>query len=249
MSISARVIRPLTSNIVRVLPCTATHLHQHRRINAYHSDSYPEPPSYAPAETAILSAALSRVPAHGFTQRSLQLGAQDAGYLSISTNLLPRGVFELVLYHLVRQRETLQDVVNTEALTGEGRPLKEIWEERKIGVGGRVRGLVLERLKGNVESGVVGRWQEVCTSIAIGLYGPYINTGIGARNNGPTNLHPTLYHRTVETRRRDMVPIWRHRARYELVHETRLIKCYIRCYGGVSDPGPKYRVQGYDKVS
>jgi ubiquinone biosynthesis protein COQ9 len=82
--------------------------------------------------------------------------------LSISTNLLPRGVFELVLYHLVRQREGLKEKVEGESLTGEGKSLREAWEERKVGIGGRVRGLVLERLRGNVESDVVRRWQEVC---------------------------------------------------------------------------------------
>lgn len=131
-------------------------------MSPFHSEAYPEPPSYAPAEAQILSAALSRVPTHGFTEQTLQLGAQDAGYLSISTNLLPRGVFELVLYHLVRQREALKDRIED---GGEGKRLRDVWEERKVGFGGRVRGLVLERLKGNVESGVVGKWQEVCSTI------------------------------------------------------------------------------------
>jgi ubiquinone biosynthesis protein COQ9 len=72
---------------------------------------------------------------------------------------LPRGIFELVLYHLVRQREALKDRIDGGV---EGKRLKDVWEERRVGVGGRVRGLVLERLRGNVESGVVGKWQEVC---------------------------------------------------------------------------------------
>lgn len=31
-----------------------------------------------------------------------------------------------------------------------------------MGVGARVKALVLERLRANAERGVVGRWQEVC---------------------------------------------------------------------------------------
>ena len=159
MSLSSRAVRPLTRNALRAsCQCAAIY---HHRISSYHSDAYPEPPSYAPAESQILSAALARVPAHGFSERSLQLGAQDAGYLSISTNLLPRGVYELVLYHLVRQREGLKERIDAGE---EGKTLRSVWEERKVGVGGRVRGLVLERLKGNVETGIVGRWQEVCLS-------------------------------------------------------------------------------------
>lgn len=43
----------------------------------------------------------------------------------------------------------------------DGKSLREVWEQGRMGVGARVRGLVLERLRGNVDSGVVGRWQEV----------------------------------------------------------------------------------------
>ena len=167
MSLPARAVRPLARTALRASSASAPISHQ--RINSYHSDAYPEPPSYAPAESQILSAALSRVPAHGFTERSLQLGAQDAGYLSISTNLLPRGVFELVLYHLVRQREGLKERIDKD-VEGEGKTLRTLWEERKVGVGGRVRALVLERLKGNVEAGVVGRWQEVLFPLPSFLY-------------------------------------------------------------------------------
>jgi hypothetical protein len=55
-----------------------------------------------------------------------------------------------------------------------GRSWRRRWEEGKVGVGGRVRSLVLERLRMNAEAGVVGRWQEVrkLLSIAIQLYTP-----------------------------------------------------------------------------
>ncbi|KIW05582.1 rpsU-divergently transcribed protein [Verruconis gallopava] len=173
-SLKTRALRTLARNAARTSSstCASMHTHLHQSNHSYHSASYPEPPSYTPAESMILSAALSRVPSHGFTQRSLQLGAQDAGYLTISTNLLPRGVFELVLYHLVLQREGLKDRVDGESSAGEGKSLREVWEQGKVGVGGRVRSLILERLKGNVESGVVGRWQEALAIMAQPSYIP-----------------------------------------------------------------------------
>lgn len=156
MALASRAVRPAMRNAIRA-SCTSS-IHPTQHISSYHSDAYPEPPSHTAAESQILSKALARVPEHGFTDQSLQLGAQDAGYLSISTNLLPRGVFELVLYHLVRQREELKNRLDAGE---EGKTLRSVWDERKVGVGGRVRELVLERLKGNVESGVVNKWQEV----------------------------------------------------------------------------------------
>ena len=120
---------------------------------AYHSYEHTEPPPYRPAESAILAAALARVPTHGFTPQALSLGATDAGYLDISTNLFPRGAFDLVHYHLVTQRLGLKHRL---ALA----PFAEQEQWQAQGVGRRVRGLVLERLRGNVEAGVVGRWQE-----------------------------------------------------------------------------------------
>jgi len=120
----------------------------------YHSYDHPTAPPYPPSETAILSAALKHVPEHGFTQTTIVRGAQDARYLPISTNLFPRGVFDLVQFYLVQKRLGLKDVV-----TGGG--LGKRWEEGRTGIGGRVRGLVLERLRMNSRDGVVGRWQEV----------------------------------------------------------------------------------------
>src|SRR6266480_63701 len=70
----------------------------------YHSYDHPSPPPYPPAETSILSAALSHIPTHGFSDTALVLGARDAGYLPVSVNLLPRGVFELVMFWLVSRR-------------------------------------------------------------------------------------------------------------------------------------------------
>lgn len=97
-----------------------------------------------------MSAAYSHVPNHGFTIDALKLGARDAGYLDASTNLLPRGVYDLVNYHLVTQRLALQNSVQfpEDGATG-----------KKLGVGAKVRTLTLARLRANEP--VIHRWQEV----------------------------------------------------------------------------------------
>ncbi len=112
----------------------------------YSYESEPEPP-YPPQESAILTAAFKHVRQSGFTLTSLRNGARDAGYLDASANLFPRGEFELVMWHLQTQRLGLKDKVQ--------------FPEDMQGVGRKVRALVLERLRGNVEAGVKERWQEV----------------------------------------------------------------------------------------
>lgn len=119
-------------------------------LRPYHSYETPQTPPYAATEHAILSSALLHVPNTGFTQRTLRQGATDAGYLEASANLFPRGEFELVLYHLKTQR------------LGLGERIRVPEEEAFVGVGRKVRALVMQRLRGNAEAGVLGRWQEVC---------------------------------------------------------------------------------------
>lgn len=114
----------------------------------YHSYDYAHPPPFPAAESQILSSAYAHVPAHGFTIDALKLGARDAGYLDASTNLFPRGVFDLINYHLVTQRLALKDTVQFTEKEGE-----------KMGVGRKVRALTLARLRANEP--VVHRWQEV----------------------------------------------------------------------------------------
>jgi ubiquinone biosynthesis protein COQ9 len=116
----------------------------------YHSYDYAQPPPFPPAETAILSSAYTHVPSHGFTINALKLGARDSGYLDVSTNLLSRGVFDLVNYHLVTQRLALKDSVQFPEATEGG---------KRMGVGSKVRTLTLARLRANEQ--VVHRWQEV----------------------------------------------------------------------------------------
>ena len=152
----------LNSSLLRLTRTTSI-LHTAKVAALYHSYDHPSPPPYPPAETAILSAALPHIPANGFSDKSLVLGARDAGYLPLSVNLLPRGVFELVIFWLVSRRLGLK-----EALDSSDGGLRRQWEEQKVGVGGRVRSLVIERLRMNERAGIVGKWQEVCYVIFLG---------------------------------------------------------------------------------
>lgn len=115
----------------------------------YHSHEYTQPPPFPPAESAILASALSHVPNYGFTADALRLGARDAGYMDVSTNLLPRGVFDLVNYHLVTQRLALKDTVQFPPQDGQG---------KRLGTGAKVRTLTLARLRANEP--IIHRWQE-----------------------------------------------------------------------------------------
>jgi ubiquinone biosynthesis protein COQ9 len=120
-----------------------------RQRCAYHSYDYAQPPPFPPVEAAILSSAYAHVPNHGFTIDALKLGARDAGYLDVSTNLLPRGVFDLINYHLVTQRLALKDSVQ----------FPDSQDGKKMGVGSKVRSLTLARLRANEP--ILHRWQEV----------------------------------------------------------------------------------------
>ncbi|KAI7370948.1 hypothetical protein KC336_g20840, partial [Hortaea werneckii] len=128
---------------------------------SYHSyePDEQEPLPYRPAESAILSAALTtHVPRHGFTPEALRLGAKDVGYLDISANLFPAGAFELVKFHLVTQRLGLKDRVQfpspptTTTAAGPGSNIP--------GVGTKVRTLILSRLRANLETGIIPHWQQ-----------------------------------------------------------------------------------------
>ncbi len=116
---------------------------------SYHSYDYAQPPPFPTAETKILSSAYAHVPDRGFTIDALKLGARDAGYLDASTNIFPRGEFDLINYHLVTQRLALKDSVQ----------FAEEKDGKKLGVGSKVRSLTLARLRANEP--VLHRWQEV----------------------------------------------------------------------------------------
>ena len=124
-----------------------------RAYQAYHTVGEPRTPPYREPEQAILSSALGHVPTHGFTQEALALGAKEAGYLDISSNLFPKGPFDLVMYHLVTQRLGLREIIQ--------------FPNEKTGVGRKVRSLVLARLHANVDAGVVPRWQEALAVMSL----------------------------------------------------------------------------------
>lgn len=116
---------------------------------SYHSFDHPSPAEpFSPTERAILAAAYAHVPEHGFSQESLALGARDAGYLDISTNLLPDDAFSLVQWHMVVQRESLA-----------GRARELFSGDPRMSVSNKVEALVWDRLMGN--KAVIERWQEV----------------------------------------------------------------------------------------
>lgn len=121
---------------------------------AYHSYEHSQPAPYPEPEAAILSSALSHVPVYGFTRNALTLGVKDAGHPEISANLFSKPAFELVEYHLVTQRMGLGDRIQ--------------FLNEQMGVGRRVRSLVLERLRGNVDAGVVAKWQEALALMSLG---------------------------------------------------------------------------------
>ncbi|KAI1773713.1 ubiquinone biosynthesis protein COQ9 [Hypoxylon cercidicola] len=128
------------------------------RSSYYHSYDHPPPPGvFSAAEQAILSAAYRHVPEHGFTAHTLSLGARDAGYLDISTNLLPEGPFSLIRYHLVTQREAL-------APRSAAAFRDEAGEVSSLQVPDKVERLAWERLQGNKE--VNHRWQEALAIMA-----------------------------------------------------------------------------------
>lgn len=146
MASTTRVARPAFRSLQKSLLRPSS-----LQLSNYHSYEHAQPAPYPPAESAILSAALPHVPAHGFTNTSLQLGARDAGYLDASTNLFPRGPFDLIQYHLVLRRLALRDAVQFPEDGGNS--------GKQLGVGAKVRLLTLERLRANAP--VVHRWQEV----------------------------------------------------------------------------------------
>jgi hypothetical protein len=161
----------------------------------YQSEHHPDPPPFPPVQTAILSAALNRVPEYGFSSQALSLGAKDAGYLEVSVQLFPRGVYDLINFHLVTQRLALKNRVQFPA-------------DAKLGVGKKVRILTLERLKANKD--VIHQWQGVSrTWSAVVIFNHSLTIKMtGTRSYVPTRKHPSFSRRTKCTLRRDLVSCW-----------------------------------------
>ena len=134
------------------LLCKAPRFVRPSRIQCrpYYSELHPDPPPFPAAQHTILSAALNHVPSQGFSSQALSSGAKDAGYLEVSVQLFPRGVYDLVNYHLVTQRLALKSRV-------------QFPEDTKLGVGSKIRLLTLERLWAN--KGIIHQWQGVRYSL------------------------------------------------------------------------------------
>ena len=132
----------------------------------FHSHERPAPSGpFDRVERGILAAAFKYVPEHGFGEVALARGVADAGYPDVSINLFPRGVFDLVNYHLVTQRHSLK----TCHLEGPSSPIEHgrAGGETKEAEGDeevrhRVRHLLWSRLLAN--RSIIHRWHEVRSS-------------------------------------------------------------------------------------
>ncbi|KAF3915675.1 hypothetical protein AA313_de0203849 [Arthrobotrys entomopaga] len=124
------------------------------RLNHGQSSTISSTP-YTPEQGAILSAALSHVPTQGFSDSALLMGVKDAGYLDVTTNLFPRGAFDIVMYHLVTQREHLNGYANSE----EWKDLEA--SSQRFGASDKIRALCIERLRQNKP--IIHRWPEAVT--------------------------------------------------------------------------------------
>lgn len=130
----------------------ALHYHRHGPVpkcrcsyHSYHSYDQAVPSPFPAAESAILSAALTHVPTHGFTATTLSRGARDHGYLDASVNLFPTGAFALVHYHLVTQRLALAQDRDS--------------RDPRSNIAAEIRRLAWKRLYANAP--LIHRWQEV----------------------------------------------------------------------------------------
>ncbi|KAI9723632.1 MAG: hypothetical protein M1812_000932 [Candelaria pacifica] len=148
MATISRLQRPSCTKLLRTQACSRPLYYS--RTQSYHSYEHDQPASFSTTEEAILSASLTHVPSHGFSTAALTEGAKDAGYLAVSTNLFPRGAFDLINYHLVTQRLALQT--------------RKLLPEQKVGVGAKVKALALERLWANKP--FIHRWQEALAVMA-----------------------------------------------------------------------------------
>lgn len=162
---------------LRLQSCTAA-----RRT--YYSESHPDPSPYPEIQNKILTAAIKRVPQYGFTQEALTLGAKDAGYLEVSVQLFPRGVFDLINYHLVTERLALKDRV-------------QFPDDVKLGVGRKVQTLAMARLRANKD--IIHQWQGVSSS----KHNPHnaADSDLGTWTYVPIGQYSILLERTQQSLR------------------------------------------------
>ncbi|KAL4934036.1 uncharacterized protein BDV17DRAFT_73163 [Aspergillus undulatus] len=127
----------------------------------YHSIHHPDlpPHEYTNSQTTILSAALTHVPAHGFTREALTLGARDTGFLDVSIQLFPRGEFDLILFWLASRRGLLRAAVEQKGILGDES------ESTLVSVEEKTRRLIMERLRMNGE--VKHQWQDALALMSL----------------------------------------------------------------------------------
>lgn len=102
---------PRFTSYTRSVPTIVSTVGAPNSIRTYYSIYHPDPAPFPPVQNTILSSALTHVPRLGFTQDAILAGAKDNNYLEVSTQLFPRGVYDLIYYHLVTERLALKDRV------------------------------------------------------------------------------------------------------------------------------------------
>ncbi|KAJ5082846.1 hypothetical protein N7532_011889 [Penicillium argentinense] len=150
----------------RIQPTRSPRTCSSASIRPYHSTLHPRLPEheYTNSQTAILTAALHHIPAHGFTLEALTLGARDAGFLDVSVQLLPRAEFDLILFWLASRRGILRSRVEEAALftkraAGSGRDPASLSVEEKTKI------LIAERLRMNTE--IKAHWQDALAQMSL----------------------------------------------------------------------------------
>ncbi|KAJ5391331.1 hypothetical protein N7509_006821 [Penicillium cosmopolitanum] len=156
-------------------------------LRPYHSTLHPRLPDheYTNSQTAILTAALTHIPEHGFSLEALTLGARDAGFLDVSVQLLPRAEFDLILFWLASRRGILRAKVEEGALftrvaAESGRDVAGLSVEEKSRI------LVLERLRMNV--GIKDQWQDALAQMSLLSNIPISLTELHALSNDILSL-------------------------------------------------------------
>lgn len=147
-----RSIQRLTPLTKSLQPTTSTILATQQKVRTYYSIYHPDPSPFPPIQSAILSSSLSHVPRLGFTQDALLAGAKENNYLEVSTQLFPRGAYELIHYHLVTERLALKDRV-------------QFPENSKLGLGQKVKTLTWARLQANKD--VIQHWQDALGQMSL----------------------------------------------------------------------------------
>lgn len=141
-----------SSLLTRRIPSVLSNTNNPQRIRTYYSIYHPDPSPFPPVQSAILSSALTHVPRLGFTQDALLEGAKDNKYLEVSTQLFPRGAFDLIHYHMVTERLALKDRV-------------QFPPDSKSGLTQRVKTLTWARLQAN--KNIVHHWQDALTQMSL----------------------------------------------------------------------------------